>query len=144
MRTEATKRAQQRYANTAKGKAARARALAKYYQTDKYKESQRKACTRKRAKAKLERLPFEGDTRRKAREATRGYCLLPSNHPAFIHKPKHDLPHRRIAENVLGRRLKRTEVVHHINGDHNDNRNCNLLVCSNVYHSWLHSKLRGM
>lgn len=52
------------------------------------------------------------------------------------------LEHRVIAERVLGRKLKRTEVVHHINGVKTDNRNCNLLICTVGYHSQLHARMR--
>ncbi len=49
--------------------------------------------------------------------------------------------HVLIAEAALGRKLKRGEVVHHINMDKADNRNCNLLICSNSYHHWLHHQM---
>ncbi len=49
--------------------------------------------------------------------------------------------HLLIAERVLGRKLKKGEVVHHINGDKLDNRNCNLLICSNPYHGYLHQEM---
>lgn len=49
--------------------------------------------------------------------------------------------HRIIAERVLGRKLRPNEVVHHINCDKRDNRNCNLLICDKQYHAYLHSAM---
>lgn len=49
--------------------------------------------------------------------------------------------HILVAEKALGRKMKRGEVVHHINGDKADNRNCNLLICDKSYHGWLEKKM---
>ncbi|MGE3758074.1 MAG: HNH endonuclease [Pseudobdellovibrionaceae bacterium] len=50
------------------------------------------------------------------------------------------LEHRLIAEEVLGRRLEKWEVVHHINGRPSDNRVQNLCVMDyeqhDRYHDW--------
>lgn len=50
------------------------------------------------------------------------------------------LEHVAIAEKILGRKLKKREMVHHINGIKTDNRNCNLLICTMSYHLFLHAK----
>jgi hypothetical protein len=49
--------------------------------------------------------------------------------------------HSLVAEEALGRSFKKSEVVHHINGNKADNRNCNLLICDRQYHQWLHSRM---
>jgi hypothetical protein len=69
------------------------------------------------------------------------YIYLPK-HPNAV--DNHFAEHRLIAERILGRQLKKTEHVHHINGDISDNRNCNLLICTNAYHKWLHWKIKKL
>jgi len=49
--------------------------------------------------------------------------------------------HKIIAERVLGRPLKENEIVHHINLDKRDFRNCNLLICDKQYHAYLHAAM---
>jgi len=49
--------------------------------------------------------------------------------------------YRRIVEDALGRKLKSSEVVHHINGDRTDNRLENLQVMGKREHHQLHMKI---
>lgn len=46
--------------------------------------------------------------------------------------------HRFIAEKVLGRKLNKSEVVHHIDGNGLNNANSNLVICTQSFHVFLH------
>lgn len=53
---------------------------------------------------------------------------------------KIDVEHRVIMEKHLNRKLDTNEVVHHLNGNHKDNRIENLVVMSRSEHGKLHAK----
>jgi hypothetical protein len=58
---------------------------------------------------------------------------------------RYDLEHRLVAERVLGRPLPAGAVIHHVNGDKQDNRGENLVICpSHAYHALLHRRQRAL
>lgn len=70
-----------------------------------------------------------------------GYILI--YRPGSPNANKHGfaMEHRIVAEEMIGRPLKRDEVVHHINEVKTDNRPENLLVLSRGEHILLHKRL---
>ena len=80
----------------------------------------------------------------------KGNEIIRTDGRILIYKPNHPnvgvksymRRSRLVAEKVLGRYLKRDEVVHHFNENVSDDQNCNLLVCSKSYHAWLHHRMK--
>lgn len=67
------------------------------------------------------------------------YCRTNPSHPNENSNGLYPL-HRVLMENKINRLLKREEVVHHKNGDKNDNRIENLELLSASKHAKLHKK----
>ncbi len=57
-------------------------------------------------------------------------------------EPRYHFEHRVLMENILGRKLLNTEVLHHVDGDKLNNNLDNLQLMSRSEHSKFHSNLR--
>ena len=81
---------------------------------------------------------------RKEYRISRGYKykFLP-DHPDSS-KQGYIAEHRLVCEKKLGRRLKKTEVVHHINDDRGDNSPDNLVVCTRKEHNEIHDSVKNI
>jgi hypothetical protein len=75
---------------------------------------------------------------------TIGYVLLKvPGHPHADDRGYH-LEHRLVVERVLGKLLRPTAPVHHVNQVRSDNRNLNLVACQDAaYHQLLHRRQRA-
>jgi hypothetical protein len=72
------------------------------------------------------------------REVTKeGYVVI------WISRTEKILEHRKVMEGHLGRKLTRTEVVHHINGNNADNRLANLELTTYSAEFSRHNQGRG-
>lgn len=72
-----------------------------------------------------------------------GYRLLwfpdhPAAHRGYVYE------HRVVAEELVGRPLKRSEIVHHINEDRGDNRLENLEILTKAEHQYHHLGKSGI
>jgi len=71
-----------------------------------------------------------------------GYIMVrtSSRAGALAYTPEHVL----IAEQMLGRKIERGEIIHHINGNKSDNRPENLHICSRKEHMTIHRDLESL
>jgi hypothetical protein len=67
------------------------------------------------------------------------YC--DNGYPSVSINGKNVRVHKMIAENVLGRKLKGNECVHHIDLNKSNNLNSNLVICDVSYHRLIHHKM---
>lgn len=84
---------------------------------------------------------FKGFSYSIARSKGKPYKLIYSPHHPYATKRKTVREHRLIMEQMLGRYLRRDEIVHHINGDTLDNRVENLQIMAKRDHDRMNVKL---
>lgn len=78
----------------------------------------------------------------KGKTMNRGYVSLFRPNHSNCDSHGYVLRSHLVAEKALGRYLKKDEMVHHVNEDKEDDRNCNLLICKKDYHNFLHGRMR--
>ena len=72
----------------------------------------------------------------------RGYVMVYFPKHPRCRKDGYISEHTLVAENKIGRPIKKSECVHHVNGDKLDNRPENLIVMDKHEHMSYHSKMR--
>jgi len=72
--------------------------------------------------------------------------IKPENHPRWKGGKlnRNIFKHILIAEKVIGKKLIKPHCIHHVNGNHSDNRNINLVICeNNNYHKLIHLRKKA-
>jgi len=86
----------------------------------------------------LQLMRSDRGTERKAPEEKK--ANYNAYHRAYPTKTRNNRRLRKIVLQVLGRRLKQGEVIHHIDGNPHNNQHNNLVICTQSYHmSVLHA-----
>lgn len=76
--------------------------------------------------------------------ASNGYVLIrvgKNHHLSDVRGYAYE--HRLVAEEVVGRRLEPGEIVHHLNGNKQDNSPDNIKVCSSIAEHLAHHRIRA-
>lgn len=75
----------------------------------------------------------------------RGYSIDAKGYVMLCIDGRRVFEHVLVAEKAIGRALPSGAVVHHVNGNPLDNRNCNLVICPSIeYHALLHMRERAL
>lgn len=77
------------------------------------------------------------------KKSAQGYSVSQEGYAVLRIGGRHKKLHRVIAEKVLGKPLPQASIVHHVNENRTDNRNCNLVICEDrAYHNYIHARMR--
>ena len=118
--------------------------LKAYYESDEYAETKKRYRRSERGLEKHRAYQAKWKRTEAGKIAVAKYeksdlALIRKNR--HRHGPNGASYYRTIAVMALGRDLTAEEHVHHINGDHDDNRNCNLMIVDPAFHTWLHHQM---
>ena len=83
---------------------------------------------------------IDGRGRYCSRQCKANTAHLTAKRPATRENGHHRFEYQTVAEKVLGRPLRKGEVIHHIDGNPQHNQKGNLVVCNQTYHRLLHAR----
>ena len=87
------------------------------------------------------RGPAHGSWKGGRHTSVNGYVMVHAPHHPRASRGAYVYEHIAVAEKVLGKILPDGAVVHHVNGDKQDNRPANLVICQDQgYHRILHRR----